>query len=254
MACVARPCLAAESSNEGLYLGLFGGAGSNSSTSLQQRGAVFLNPPNHLPLLPIHASGETGGSDLAIVGAHVGYTWTEWAFGQGWKIQPALEIEGVYFGTHSPTGEMPVRPQALGTQYVNVPITAGVYTANAVFVIETPYTRRVAPYVGVGVGAAFLSINGSDSANPSEPGINHFNSDPDASDSTLALQLKMGAKSEIYQNLFVFLEYRYVSLESTAYTFGPTDYPGLHLPTASWRVDMGRMEYNLVVAGVQHRF
>lgn len=58
------------------------------------------------------------------------------------------------------------------------------------FTIETPYSNKVFPYIGVGAGVAFVSIKGLDSANPSEPGINHFNSDPDASDSAFAMQLK----------------------------------------------------------------
>jgi len=188
-------------------------------------------------------------------GAHLGYQWDRWNLGQSqWGIKPAVELEGMYIGKHSPMGEMPVRPRALGMQYVTVPLTAGVLLANAVFTFQTPYSDRIFPYVGAGAGVAFLSIKGSDSANPSEPGINHFNSDPDASASAFAVQLKAGFKAEVHKNLYLFTEYRYLSIDSTSYTFGSTVYPGVHQSTDDWRVKLGRQKYNLFVAGLQYRF
>src|SRR5690606_20938403 len=112
----------------------------------------------------------------------------------------------------------------------------------------------VFPYIGIGAGMARLSIKGSDSANPSEPGINHFNSDPDASDTAFAVQLKAGFKGQISKNVRLFAEYRYLSINATDYKFGATDYPGVHLPTAPWHVDLGRQKYNLFVAGLQYKF
>src|SRR3546814_3155395 len=97
---------------------------------------------------------------------------TGWKVGHSkWGLKPAAELEGIYLGKHSPTGTMPVRPRFLGTQYVTIPMTAGVFLANAVFTFETPYSSTVFPYLGVGAGVARISIKGSDSANPSEPGI-----------------------------------------------------------------------------------
>ena len=250
----AGPCLAADTpKDQGVYIGAFGGVGASIATSLQQRGAVHIN--EHFSL-PINARGSTNSSTrVSLGGAHIGYEWEGWRLGQSqWAVKPAAELEGIYIGKHSPTGEMPVRPHALGMQYVTVPMTAGLLMANAVFTIRTPYSDTILPYVGAGAGAAFLSIKGSDSANPSEPGINHFNSDPDASATAFAMQLKLGIKAKVQKNLHLFTEYRYLSIDSTSYTFGATDYPGLHLPTADWRVNMGRQKYNLFVAGLQYRF
>src|SRR5690606_2292479 len=114
----------------------------------------------------------------------------------------------------------------------------------AVFTFKTPYSDKVFPYLGVGAGAAFISVKSSDSVNPSEPGINHFNSDPDASSTGFAMQFKLGVKGNVSKKLSLFTEYRYLSISSTSYAFGPTDYPGLHLPTASWDVGLGRQRYN----------
>ena len=247
-------CAAQETAgDQGAYIGAFGGTGASIATSLQQRGAVHLNASRSLP---IHAKGSTASStSVSLGGIQAGYEWNRRFSGSsGWELSPAAELEGIYIGKHSPTGEMPVRPQALGMQYVTVPVTAGVLLANAVFTVKTPYSDTIFPYLGAGAGIAFLSIKGSDSANPSEPGINHFNSDPDASDTAFAMQLKAGIKAEVNKNLSVFTEYRYLSIDSSSYTFGATDYPGLHLPTDTWRVNMGRQQYNLFVAGLQYRF
>lgn len=246
-------CLAAGTpSDPGAYIGLFGGAGSATSASLQQKGAVLLNSTRSLP---INASGSTGSTHVPMGGAQVGYEWGLWNLGSSkWGLKPAAELEGIYLGKHSPTGEMPVIPRALGTQYVTIPMTAGVLMANATFTVQTPYSHKVFPYIGVGAGVAFVSIKGSDSANPSEPGINHFNSGPDASDSAFALQLKAGVKAEVYKNLSLFTEYRYLSINGTNYTFGSTDYPGVHLPTKAWHVNLGRQKHHFFVAGLQYKF
>jgi len=248
-------CLAEPALNHGPYVGVFGGTGGAIATNLQQKGGVYLEPPATRPILPILAKGSTGGSlGVGVGGVHMGYEWTGLGLGSGWSLRPAAEIEGMYIGKHSPIGQMPVRPRALGTQYVTVPTTAGVLLANAIFTFETPYSKKVSPYIGVGAGVALVSIKGADSANPSEPGINHRNSDPDATDSAFAGQFKAGLKGDITNKLFWFAEYRYLSIDSTHYKFGATDYPGLHLPTKTWDVQMGRKNFNLFVAGVQYRF
>lgn len=240
---------------QGMYLGVFGGLGAATATSLQQRGAVILPPDSPVSLLPINAQGSTSSStSVALAGAHVGYEWNRQKLGSNWGLRPAAEIEGVYIGKHSPTGQMPVMPSFLGMQYVRVPTTVGVLLANAIFTFETPYSKRLLPYLGVGAGMAFVSIKGTDSANPSEPGINHFNSDPDASDSAFAMQIKAGIKGEISKHVTLFAEYRRLSINATSYKFGATDYPGIHLPTHTWKVDMGRQNYNLFVAGLQYKF
>lgn len=252
--CAASPPVLAEDTTPppGIYVGAFGGTGASIATNLQQRGAVHINDRISLP---IHANGSPESSTrVGMGGVQLGYEWVSRPLVDGWAVRPALEVEGIYIGKHSPTGVMPVRPQALGTQYVTVPTKVGLLLANAVFTFETPYSQRFAPYLGIGAGVARVSVKGSDSYNPMEPGINHFNSDPDASDSAFAIQLRAGFKMQLSKRVKIFTEYRYLSINSTRYTFGATDYPGLHLPTNDWRVDMGRQKFNLFVAGLQYRF
>src|SRR5690606_14376371 len=162
----AAPCSAQVAASEsGVYMGVFGGLGSASSASMQQKGAVHLN--QHFSL-PINARGATDGGNVWLAGLQAGYEGKRWDFGSSkWGVKPAAELEGFYIGRHTSVGEMPVMPRFLGTQYVYFPMSAGVVLANAVFTFKTPYSDRIFPYLGVGVGAAFTSVKGSDSANPS---------------------------------------------------------------------------------------
>jgi opacity protein-like surface antigen len=239
-------------SGQGVYIGLFGGAGSASSMSARQEGGFYLPGPLNTRV-GVDAQGKSGGEPVGVLGLQAGYEWKRQTFGPSeWALKPAAELEGVYIGQQSPVGDMPINPGVLGTQYVTLPMTVGVVLANAVFTVQTPWSSKIFPYLGVGAGVARLSIQGANSANPSEPGINHFDSWPDASATAFAMQFKAGVKGEVAKNLLLFAEYRHLTINPTSYTFGATLPP--HLPTDSWTVSLGRQSYNLFVAGLQVKF
>lgn len=173
-----------------------------------------------------------------MLGLQAGYEGKPQAFGPSeWALKPAAELEGLYIGQQSPVRDRPITPGVLGTQDVTLRMTVGVVLANAVLTVQTPWSSRIIPYFGVGAGVARLSIQGANSTNPSEPGINHFDSGPDASATAFALQFKAGLKGEVARNLLLFAEYRHLTLNPTQYTFGETLPP--HLPTDSWTVSLG---------------
>ncbi len=249
----SSPCFAADTTSEqGAYIGVFGGAGSASSMSTRQEGGFYLPGPFNTRV-GVDAQGRSGGEPVGVLGLQAGYEWKRQTFGQSeWGVKPAAELEGIYIGKQSPVGDMPITPSVLGTQYVTLPMTVGVVLANAVLTVETPWSSRIFPYLGVGAGVARVSIQGANSTNPSEPGINHFDSWPDASATAFAMQFKAGLKGEVTKNLLLFAEYRHLSINPTQYTFGETLPP--HLPTDSWTVSLGRQSYNLFVAGLQLKF
>lgn len=247
------PCFASDTpGGQGFYIGLFGGAGTASSMSARQEGGFYLPGPLNTRV-GVDAQGKTGGEPVGVLGLQAGYEWKRQTFGPSeWGLKPAAELEGLYIGQQSPVGDMPINPSVLGTQYVTLPMTVGVVLANAVFTVQTPWSSKIFPYLGVGAGVARLSIQGANSTNPSEPGINHFDSWPDASATAFAMQFKAGVKGEVARNLLLFAEYRHLTINPTQYTFGETLPP--HLPTDSWTVSLGRQSYNLFVAGLQFRF
>jgi opacity protein-like surface antigen len=240
------------SENRTMYVGAFGGVGSLGEVGMRQVGTVIT--PRPFPDINVDGRGSADSAVAPIVGVQLGYEFKRWdASTSGWSIGMAAEVEGLYL-TAEPEGVLDIEPYFLGTQYVSLPLNVGAVLVNAVFNFRTPYSEAITPYAGVGAGYGAVFIDGSNSTNPSEPGINHFNSEPDASNGDVALQAKIGVRAEIASNWSGFTEFRHIYIGSTEYTFGETDYPGEHLPTTKWNVDLGEQNYNLLVSGVSYRF
>lgn len=234
------------------YVGIFGGIGSLGETSMRQVGTVIMRHP--VPDIDVDASGSSASSKAAIAGVQLGWEFNEWrSAGSAWSIGTAAEIEGLDLGAE-PEGVLDIEPQALGTQYVTLPINSLSVLVNAVFTLRTPYSDTFLPYAGAGAGYGVVFVDGSNSTNPSEPGINHFNAEPDAFGGGLALQAKIGVRAKVSSNLAIFTEFRHVSISPTDYTFGETDYPGDHPPTTKWNIDLGQQNYNLWVTGVNWQY
>jgi len=125
-----------------------------------------------------------------------------------------------------------------------------VFLANMVASFPTSYAG-LTPYVGIGIGAANVSINGADSlqTGPPEAGVNHFNSNPDSSAWTFAGLVKAGVRVPLGGNAYVFGEYRYLYVGSTEQTFGSTVFPG-HAETSPWTVNLGGTSFQLATAGI----
>src|SRR4051794_14294617 len=132
--CASSACFAADDmSAQGVYIGLFGGFGSASATSMRQEGGFYLPAPVS-SRVNVDAKGSTGAGPAAMLGVQVGYEWNRLAPGQPeWALRPAVELEGLYITKRSPTGAMPITPGVLGTQYVTAPVTVGVLLANVAF-------------------------------------------------------------------------------------------------------------------------
>lgn len=256
---LGSPGFAADSSaGRGIYLGLFGGGGSSTSTSVRQSGAVLTTPPT-----PVNARGTAGSTGVAIGGAHLGYEWGDLNFGESdWALRPAAEIEGYYLGSDlSAQLNSPNTPGVPNHWFSNtLPQKAGVFLANAVLSLKTPYSDAVFPYIGGGVGGAILSLDGatSEQINPPEPGLNHFNSNPNASSSAFAATAKVGLRGEVYERLSLFIEYRYLFIDASSYTFGSTIGAGTpfpnHSPTSDWGTKVGSQNFNMGVAGFEFSF
>jgi len=240
------------SESKGMYFGVFGGVGSLNDVSMRQVGTVIT--PHPFPDINVDGRGSADSVVAPIVGFQFGYEFQELDIStSGWSIGMAAEIEGLYL-TAEPEGVLDIHPYFLGTQYVSLPLNVGAMLTNAVFNIRTPFSEAVKLYIGVGAGYGAVFVDGSNSTNPSEPGINHFNSEPDASSGGLALQAKIGVRAKISSNWSVFTEFRHIYIGSTDFTFGETAYPARHLPTSKWNVDLGEQNYRLWVSGVSYHF
>lgn len=238
-------------SSRGAYVGVFGGGGSRSSTSVSQSGTAFFTEAQGGPLA-VDARGRTNSGGVGFGGAHVGY---EWSYGK--YLQPALELEGFYLAGNQQRATL-ANPTARLDEHTfsdTFPARTTVLLANMVVGFRTPY-QGFTPYIGGGIGAANVSIKGATSTqtDPAEPGINHFNANPDASAWTFAAQAKVGARMPLGDSgAYLFGEYRYLYVGAVNQVFGSTVYP-THVATSPWTASFDGTSHHLAAAGVGFSF
>ncbi|MCE9650812.1 MAG: outer membrane beta-barrel protein [Parvibaculum sp.] len=234
----------------GAYVSLFGGVGRGGDSSASQLGTAFFVEAQGGPLA-VDAKGQTESQRVKFGGAQLGYEWS-YRSRLGFDLMPAIEFEGLHLSSADYRG-MLENPNVRGYEQTfddSFSMSTNVFLANAVVGIRTPY-RIITPYIGGGIGAALVSVNGatSEQTNPVEPGINHFNAGADSSAWTFAAQAKAGVRVAVGDSAYVFGEYRYLYVGDVDQAFGSTSYP-THVPTSPWTVRFGDTSYNLFNVGV----
>lgn len=230
-----------------------------------------------------NVTGKSESKTASIGGAQIGYELSEFQIGSsssGWGLRPAIELEGYYLGSSMNTNLSNPNPEAFAavnsvgpnpnthsplaanshTFNDTINLNMGVLLANTVFNFKTPWSNKILPYVGVGIGGAITSLSGANSTQTSNPqmptgyeaGINHFNSNNNATGSAFATQLKAGVRAELFDKFSIFAEYRYLNITDSGYTFGSTEYGLEHAKTTSWNVNLGSMNYHTGVFGIQY--
>lgn len=247
-----------------VYIGAFGGGGAVTSGSLYQQGTALYpygsgsGYINNKGPLAVNAIGSFNSNSSWLVGGHVGYRFPARLsnyMNSNWTFSPATELEGYYIGGTYIHGDDLNNDTAMLDEHnfhVTYPLQTGVVLANAVLNVNHSVLGRFHPFVGVGVGLAVISISGANSTQktPSEPGINHYNSDPNDVSTTFAAQPKIGVSFDLSQHTSLFVEYRFLYLAASNYTFGSTSYP-THVATTNWDVKIGSQYYNMGSVGIQ---
>lgn len=235
----------------GAYVGVFGGGGSRSSSSVSQFGTAFFPEIAGGPLA-VDATGRTSSGGVGFVGAHLGY---EWSYGT--HLLPALEIEGFYLAGNQQRATLVNPTDRLAEHSFDntFPTRTTVVLANMVVGFRTPY-QGITPYIGGGIGAANVSIKGATSTqiDPLEAGINHFNGNPASSAWTFAAQAKAGARLALGDSgAYLFGEYRYLYVGDVNQVFGSTVDP-IHVATSPWTTSFSGTSHHLAAGGVGFSF
>ncbi len=203
--------------------------------------------------LAVDATGRTSSGGVGFGGAHLGY---EWSYGA--HLRPALELEGFYLAGNQPRATLtnPNNVRLAEQTFDNtLPTRTTVLLANMVVSFNASYPG-ITPYIGGGIGAANVSINGATSTqtNPLEAGINHFNANPDSSAWTFAAQAKAGARFALGNSgAYLFGEYRYLYVGAMNQVFGSTVDP-THAATTPWTVSLGGTSHHLAAGGIGFSF
>jgi opacity protein-like surface antigen len=253
---VAGPAIAEDNNggraapSRGTYIGIFGGGGLGSDSDITQLGTAFFTEAQGGPLA-VNATGRSGSGGVGFVGAQIGH---EWSYGSA--VMPAFEMEGFYLasGTRSATLQNPSDRLPEHAFDDTFPTNNAVFLANMVLSFRSSYPG-VTPYIGGGIGAARVSVDGANSLqiDPPEAGINHFNSGTDSAAWTFAAQAKAGVRIALGSNAYLFGEYRYLYVGSTDQIFGPT-IEATHVPTTAWTVTFDETSYHLATAGIGFDF
>lgn len=247
-----------------LYWEFFGGGGDFSTDSISQVGTInypYLDGGD----LDVDATGSGSSSGVWMVGVNMGYKWPEiFPKDAKWAFAPAAELEGYYLqGTQNGTltNQISVTEsdrRFVDNEYANqfsvsYPMHTGVFLLNAVLGAHQA-NSKFRPYVGGGIGAAIVSVQGA-SASQTDPAleedINFYNSNTNATDWAFAAQFKAGVNYVIADNTSIFAEYRFLYLGSTAYNFGDTHYDDFP-STTEWDVNLGSMTFNMGTVGIRY--
>lgn len=238
----------------GMYASVFGGGGSSNVNSINQMGTAYYLEAQGGPL-GVNAVGSSGNDGVGMVGMQIGHEWTTGAPEGSWGVLPAVEFEGMYLtGTQN---VQLINDTARLPEHVfddSFPMDNIALLANAVVSFQTPLVNLY-PYLGGGLGMTNVKIDGADSLqlDPAEPGVNHFNANPNSSAVGLSAQFKAGFRVNLTERMYLFTEYRYLYVQSTTHTFGSTQYPG-HPVTSPWTVQLKDMNSHLGVGGIGFDF
>lgn len=235
-----------------IYLGVFGGAGSVTSTDINQFGTAFFTEAEGGPLA-VNSFGRSKSNSMGMVGGHIGYAWSD-NMGVHLPVTPAVELEGYYIGGvdidgHDISNDTTRLPEH--DFHVTYPIKSGVFLINAVLNANNSVFGSFRPYVGVGIGTAVVSVSDASSiqTSPPEIGVNHYNASTSDTEVAFAAQPKVGLRFDLTPHTSVFAEYRFLYLSATHYTFGSTVTP-THAPTSPWLATIKSQHYNMGTIGI----
>jgi len=184
-----------------------GGAGAMLQQTISSGTATSVgNPP-----LDQTDSGNLGFYAAAKVGYDFAVRDVQLAFGGPTPMRTAMELEGSYLGTYE---KIPLQngTTAAGTESYN--LSAYAVMLNGLIKFED---LPVTPYFGGGVGASVLY-----SYNHKIIGTagNAITTTTSANNVCLALQAIVGLERNIYENLSVFIEYKFLAYMDVQFSYG----------------------------------
>ncbi len=229
----------------GLYAGIFGGgAFSNAEYGYSAYPA------------PVGLSGftERGGIVNGVGGLVFGYEFAGNKIGDSWDFywRPAVQLDAFYLGlTAASTGPGYGAPSVPGAIDSKQNFNAGVITVDGLLNLYTPVLTL---HFGLGLGGAYIS-NSSASAVPNGgplSGQNLLGAGITTDSGAFAVQGIAGIDRWIGKRWSVFLEYRYLLLTGTNFSYNGN--PAVFGPGQVVSQHFDQFTANLVLAGLRYKF
>jgi len=239
-------------------MSVYGGGGSMLSGVALTQLATALYDTDHGGPIAVNAKGSSKSSGCWLVGGNIGYNWFTKPLSQtGFNVSPSIELEGLYIGQHkitSPRLNNKFSRLPIHLFEIVLPIDMGVALVNMVFDFNHKNCPSLHGYLGVGWGAAVISISNAKSCQtvPLESGINHYGGDPSDTGLSFAAQPKIGLLFDCASRVSLFGEYRFIYLSDSDYQFGST-IASTHVATTDWLLKMGPQLFNIGIFGIRYR-
>ena len=207
-----------KSSRDGRWY--IGGAGGAMVQQIVENGSV--TAIGQVPLQQ-EDSGQLG----AYVALKVGYDFAirdvQLAFGGPTPMRTAMELELNYMGCSEKQDVYPQGAANVGLETFN--LTAYSAILNGLIKFED---LPITPYFGGGVGASVLYVTShklSVNGNVNGTDTDYITNTASANNVCLALQAIVGIERQIYQNLSIFIEYRFLAYMDPQFAFGNEQTP-----------------------------
>ena len=170
---------------------------------------------------------EDSGRIGSYIAGRVGYDFAvrdvQLAFGGPTPMRTAMELEFNYLGAYEKMSVYPNAQAPVGTETFN--LNAYTVLLNGLIKFEE---LPVAPYFGGGVGCAVLyaqnhklTVNGMVNGQ----NVDYTTAVANANNVCLALQAIVGIERQLYQNLSMFIEYRFLAYMDVNFNFGSQSTP-----------------------------
>jgi len=194
----------------GIYFGIFGGAAFPMSN-----GISALNSP---PLFS--AGGKTHGDTAGVGGIQVGYNFSSYkldSHGDYW-LQPAAQFEAYYIGQENISSTLV--GGVAGTTMTNIPygftsqLNMGIFVFDGVIRFVNP--TKIVPYIGGGIGGAYLASSGTNFIAPG--GINYL-SGHSYSQGAFVGQGLAGVQYNFTDHWTAFIEYKILWIKETEFSY-----------------------------------
>jgi opacity protein-like surface antigen len=228
------------------YLGAAGGAMVQQIVQSGTVTAVGQQPLNE------DDSGRLGTYIAGRVGYDFAIRDVQLAFGGPTPMRTAMELEFNYLGAYE---KMPLYPNSgpkVGTETFN--LNAYSVLLNGLVKFEE---LPVIPYFGGGVGCAVLyssnhkvTVNGTVNGSP----VDYSTSTGTANNVCLALQAIVGLERQIYQNLSLFLEYRFLAYMNVQFAYGNESTPNGAINTGGSNSSNDFLANQILSAGLKWSF